>query len=185
MTPPREHLSPLITLPVPLARHWPQSGAPATVSAHRVYAQGSLALSYPLPGGLDVVPRSQARIVVRAAVVDAVPCRPDPQAWASRFLQAVVEVISSDRPLTQLVRWTSPRVYDDIQQRQQRALRHRGQLGNPRQSRHQVATVHVCQLGPEVAEVAARVTIGPRSRAMAARLDFERDRWTCTALTFG
>jgi hypothetical protein len=51
--------------------------------------------------------------------------------------------------------------------------------------RQHIASVHVCRPEQGVAEVAARVTVGQRSRAIAARLDFERGRWTCTAMTFG
>ncbi len=54
-----------------------------------------------------------------------------------------------------------------------------------RSGRHQIATVHVSRPGETSAEVAARVSTGARSRAIAARLEFHRDRWLCTALHFG
>ena len=54
-----------------------------------------------------------------------------------------------------------------------------------RSTRHHVATVHVCQISSEVAEVSGRVITGRRSRALAARLEFLQSRWTCTELVFG
>ncbi|MDT7655230.1 MAG: hypothetical protein QOI36_6645, partial [Pseudonocardiales bacterium] len=38
---------------------------------------------------------------------------------------------------------------------------------------------------PEVAEVAAHVRHGERSRAVALRLEVHRGRWVCTALELG
>jgi len=54
-----------------------------------------------LPGGADEQPKGDAdrrRMLVRA----------------HRFVQAVVEIVSGDRPCTQLVRWTDREVYDDL-----------------------------------------------------------------------
>lgn len=147
------------------------------------YTQGALALTYPLPSGLDCEPRSSALAVVTSCP-ETDGAIPNPERWAARFLQAVVEVVSSDRPLSQLARWTDPAVYADIAMRQKRVCAQRGP-STGRAIRHHVATVHLCQVTPEVAEVAARVTFGARSRALAARLDYQRERWTCTALTFG
>jgi hypothetical protein len=105
------------------------------------------------------------------------------EVWAARFLQAVVEVLASDRPLTQLIRWTDPAVYAEIARRRQllatRAAR------TSRSGRAHVATVHICHPTVETAEVSARVTTGRRSRAIAARLDLRRERWLCTAIQFG
>ena len=36
---------------------------------------------------------------------------PDPRPWAARFVQALVEIQSGDRPLSQLLRWTTAEVY--------------------------------------------------------------------------
>ncbi|MGH3503376.1 MAG: Rv3235 family protein [Nocardioidaceae bacterium] len=147
------------------------------------FTQGALALSYPMPSGLPAEPRSSALTVVRESG-DPAPAAPDARDWAARFMQAVVEVVSSDRPLTQLVRWTNTRVYDEIGRRQRRVVAHRSrQAVHPR--RQQVATVHISQPAPDSAEVAARVAVTGRSRAIAARLDFMRGRWLCTAIAFG
>ena len=143
----------------------------------RAYTQGSLALSFPAtadesqPSLTLVDPHSPARAV-------------DASAWAARFLQAVVEVVSSDRPLSQLLRWTDERVYEEIGCRKRRVALRRQATG-VKPGRQQVASVHVAQLNPATAEVAARVACGSRSRAVAARLELVRDRWLCTAITFG
>lgn len=166
---------------LPLAKHrtWQPVDSLAEAAS---YTQGALALRYPPPAGVDTDQRSTALIIVPH---DTRPAgRPSLQAWAVTFVQAVVEVIASDRPLTQLVRWTSRPVYADIARRQQAVARHRTAAGL-RPSRHHVATIRVCQPTSRSAEVAARITFGARSRAVAARLDFENDRWLCTAICFG
>lgn len=146
-------------------------------SRERTYTQGSLALSFPLdpeesqPSLTLVDPRS-AETDVEASV------------WARRFLQAVVEVVSSDRPLSQLLRWTDEHVYEEISCRKRRVTLRRQATG-VKPGRQQVASVHMAQLSPVTAEVAARVTCGGRSRAVAARLELVRNRWVCTAITFG
>jgi hypothetical protein len=147
------------------------------------YSQGSLALTFPLTPGIEAEPSLPSLSVVgaRCSADGAVP---DPEAWAARFLQAVVEVVSSDRPLTQLVRWTEASVLSDIARRRQAVAAQRNAV-HSRAGRQQVATVHVCRPHLLTAEVAARVSTGPRSRAVAARLEFQRDRWLCTALDFG
>lgn len=147
------------------------------------YSQGALALTYPLPGGLDAEPQPRGLTLLLTETGDDVEI-PDAQQWASRLIQAVVEVVSSDRPLSQLARWIDSSVYDDLARRREQVARHR-KPGHPRNGRQQVATVHVWQPSTRSAEVAARVMLGGRSRAIAARLDFHRGRWLCTALTFG
>ncbi len=146
------------------------------------YSQGALALTFPLPSGLDCEPRSTAlTLVQQGSWRSADPS--ESQVWAARFLQAVVEVLSSDRPLTQLVRWTDSVVYADIGKRRQRLAQRAAPAS--RAGRPHVATVHVCHPTDSTAEIAARVTMGGRSRAVAARLDRRNERWLCTAIQFG
>lgn len=146
------------------------------------YSQGALALSYPLPGGIPARPRSDALLLLTPR------SRGDgaggTESWAALFVQAALEVIACDRPLSQLVRWTSREVYADIARRRHLVARHRGSTGL-RPSRQQVATVHVCEPDEGCAEVAARVMLGSRSRAIAARFEYLRGRWVCTAIRFG
>jgi hypothetical protein len=139
-------------------------------------------LTFPLASGLDAEPDSAALSVVCDAGTQVIA--PDPQVWVARFLQAVVEVVASERPLTQLARWTDPQVFAEIAWRRQRVADSRAGTRS-RSGRQVVATVHISRPQRAVAEVAARVTTGGRSRAVAARLDYERERWLCTAIQFG
>lgn len=177
---------PCLTLAAhPLQRHrrW-QPIDPRLVSGEQPYTQGALALTYPMPSGLDAEPGPAVLSVVEASPGPSRPTIPAPDTWAARFLQAVVEVVSSDRPLPQLARWTDHRVFAEVSQRRQRVAIQRTAT-QARVGRQHVATVHVSRPTLAVAEVAARITVGPRSRAIAARLEFQRGRWLCTALDFG
>ncbi len=110
------------------------------------------------------------------------------QAWATRFAQAVVEVVAGHRPPGQLVRWTSRTVYRDLERRTRLAQRAAtAASGMPVQRstlRPQVRSVHVCRVGAGVAEVSVHVRHGRRSRALAVRLEAVQGRWTCTAMEF-
>ncbi|HJR24912.1 MAG TPA: Rv3235 family protein [Acidimicrobiales bacterium] len=106
-------------------------------------------------------------------------------AWAARFAQAVVEVLGGDRPLTQLVRWTSGRVYADLGRRVT-VLGRTAPAGQRRRTiRPQVRTIRVFQPTDDAAEVSVHVRYGERSRAIAARLERGRGRWQCTDLRLG
>ena len=107
------------------------------------------------------------------------------QAWAARFTQATVEVLGGDRPVAQLLRWTTARVYQDLDRRA-RILGRTAPAGMRRQTlRPQVRSVHVCLPREGVAEVSVHVQHGHRSRAIAARVERRHDRWTCVALQLG
>ncbi|MEJ7706698.1 MAG: Rv3235 family protein [Nocardioidaceae bacterium] len=169
----------------PRHRVWRPVDTAASLDRRDLYVQGSLALTYPLAGGLSSEPCSRALTVVQSSASSVVGTDiPSPETWAARFLQAVVEVVSSDRPLSQLVRWTDSRVFDDVARRRQLVSAH-SRRATVRAGRHQVATVHISRPQPDVAEIAARVKCGPRSRAIAAKLEYDRDRWQCTAIVFG
>ena len=111
--------------------------------------------------------------------------RADLDAFAQRFAAAVVEVVGGDRGPNQLLRWTSPEVYADLQRRS--ALMNRTVPGDRRvrRLRSQVRSVHVSCPTPGAVEVAIHVRRGERSRAIAARLVNRDGRWCCTALEFG
>jgi hypothetical protein len=107
------------------------------------------------------------------------------QVWAARFAQAVVEVLGGDRPLAQLVRWTSQRVYLELDRRLTILARTSSAGRRRHTARPQVRSVHVFRPTPESAEVSVHVRQGSRSRAIAARLELTRGRWQCTALQLG
>ena len=163
-------------------------GPPPVERVPLASVQGTLALE------LDFVP----------AVPPPIPAPPEPRhlsvargpsgpgrsddeltVWAHRFAQAVVEVTGGDRPVSQLLRWTTARVYQDLNRRVQIMAQTRTAPQRRRTIRPQVRSVHVFQPGPTCAEVSVHVRYGQRSRALAARLERRRGAWTCTVLQLG
>lgn len=122
---------------------------------------------------------------------------------ARGFAQALVEIISGDRTLTQLVRWTTAEVYEELHHRVHTLATcplPAAHPSVPRRRRPRVASVHVSQPRDRVAEVAARVDHGARSTALALRLErrvgarrvcaggavrrVAEERWVCTAVSW-
>jgi hypothetical protein len=162
--------------------------------------QGTLALSFVLPSGVPAVPQQppELRLVCRgpdaepeagkeADTVDFGPqptrreVLPEPRSWAGRVVQAIVEVLAGVRPVSQLVRWTTAEVYDEISSRVAPLRSHVEQLA----PRGVVRSVHVTEPADGVAEVCALVRRGARSTAVALRLEGMDGRWQCTALELG
>ena len=116
------------------------------------------------------------------------PVRRGLEQWAGRYVQAAVEIVGGDRPVTQLLRWSSREVYDNLDRRAQlvaRAGRHQPGQGRVQPVRPRVVGVHTCFLSRGTVEISAHVRYGERSRAVAARFVRARDdRWCCTALEF-
>jgi hypothetical protein len=154
--------------------------------------QGTLALAFALPGGVPAVPTAPAplRLVPTRAEDDSAPRPtsrrelPDPRVWAGRLSQAVLEVLSGDRPVAQLVRWTSAEVYADLQRRVVVAARIRPPHLRDG-CRAAVRSVHVCEPEDGVAEVTTVVARSARTSAVALRLEGLDGRWRCTALELG
>jgi len=147
--------------------------APAPVPMASV--QGTLALDYgsavqsSRTPDLRVVPGDRAEL----------------EAFAHRFASAVVEVIGGDRGPSQLLRWTTERVYADLQRRSALLARTTPGDRRVRRLRSQVRSVHVFCPSAEAAEISVHVRHGERSRAIAARIEQIDGRWCCTALQFG
>ncbi|MCE1178892.1 MAG: Rv3235 family protein [Micrococcales bacterium] len=142
------------------------------------YVQGALAVDFARqPGEEEPTP------VRRPA-----PDLPSPREWSAHLAQALVEVMAGARPCVQVLRWTSPEVYAVVSRRGAVAAR-RGaaRRGPARTYRARVRSVHVCEPADGVAEVAAVVLDGTRVRALAMRLEADRDRgrWQVTALQVG
>ena len=109
------------------------------------------------------------------------------EAWAHRFAQAAVEIAGGDRPVSQLVRWTAPDVYQDLARRAQlvrAAVAREPHSGRVQQVRPYVESVHACWLSDDVAEVSVRARHGHRSRAVAIRFEKRSDRWLAVAMEF-
>ena len=179
--PPRRPPSPRDRLAT-VTRLAPADGRRETVPVATV--QGTLALDLglarsELPAGAPTTP--ELRLVGDAAS----PEHREVQAWAARFAQATVEVLGGDRPLAQLLRWTTARVYADLDRRVRILGRTAPAPQRLRTVRPQVRSVHVFQPEPTCAEVSVHVRHGHRSRAIAARLELRDQRWRCVALQLG
>ena len=147
--------------------------APAPVPMASV--QGTLALDY---GTSVQSARGPDLRVLPGARVEL-------EAFAHRFASAVVEVIGGDRGPSQLLRWTTQRVYSDLQRRAALLAHTTPGDRRVRRLRSQVRSVHVFCPSPEAAEISVHVRHGERSRAIAARIEHLDGRWCCTALEFG
>lgn len=140
------------------------------------WVQGTLALSLADPDA-DVPPDP----------VHAVADRSQVDSWAGRFAQAATEIAGGNRPVTQLLRHTTPGVYADLARRAQLVA---SAVGVPtgqgllQAVRPVVESVHTCWVGAGVVEASARVRYGARSRAVAFRLEHRQGRWITTALEF-
>jgi hypothetical protein len=139
-------------------------------------AQGLLALDF--GPGPDLPSRPNLRLVTGD--------EPDLNGFATRFAQAIVEVIGGDRSVYQLMRWTTDDVYEDLYRRSS-TLQRAAATGDPRRRRlrAQVRSVHLSSPIPNVAEVSIHVRHGRRSRAIAVRIERVEGRWRCSAIEFG
>jgi len=170
--------------------HAPQL-IPAAVPLASV--QGTLALDLDPRRDPPPVPTGRAGFADRAepSGADVIPIdrhrRRELERWAWRYSQAAVEIVGGDRPVSQLLRWTTREVYDDLTRRAQlvaRAGGHRPGEAQVQPVRPVVAGVHSCFVGADVAEVSVHVRYGRRSRALAARFVQLDGRWQCNALEF-
>jgi hypothetical protein len=137
--------------------------------------QGTLALDY--DRDVRSSPSPDLRLVAGG--------RAELEAFAHRFACAVVEVVGGDRGPSQLLRWTSEKVYADLQRRSTLLAGTTPGDRRVRRLRSQVRSVHLFCPSPEAAEVSVHVRHGERSRAIAARIELVSGRWCCTALQFG
>ena len=106
---------------------------------------------------------------------------PDATRWARQMAQVIVEVLSGQRPATQLLRWTVPEVYDEVRSRTTPP----SASGTAPLRRPRVGTVRVCQPADGVAEAAAVVHGLQRARAVAMRLEGQDGRWRVTVFQAG
>lgn len=169
--------------------------------AAAIDGQLALPLDWRLPNGLPAQPPAPRRLrlvtdsdaadaaeaTAAAATATATGERPDlppPAPWAGRLATAVLEVAAGERPPSQLLKWTTPAIYNDLARRFAVAARR----GNGRPGRPQcrsVHSVHASQVRPGVVEVCAVVSGATRSRAVAIRLEALKGRWIATAVEIG
>ena len=96
----------------------------------------------------------------------------------------MVQTLTGRRAVGQLERWLSEPVLAEVAY----LARTRARTGNPGAGPGLTATVVSVRVQlprPTVAEVAVHLRVGPRSQAMALRLEALGDRWLCTALERG
>ena len=115
-----------------------------------------------------------------------VACLPEPREWATRFVQAAVEVAAGLRPAGQLVRWTTGDVQATLARRHQIAARLR-RPSNPGGAAHRARVRTVLASCPcdGVLEVSAVVQDHERVRAVALRMEGVQSRWRVTAFELG
>lgn len=113
------------------------------------------------------------------------PTLPEARAWARQLVQAVSEVLAGDRPISQLVRFTDDAVFNDLNRRVRLLGLTTTATTRGTKERSAVRSIRVYIPVAQVAEVAAHVRHGDRSRAIALRMEVRRNRWICTALELG
>jgi hypothetical protein len=151
--------------------------------------QGTLALDLgPRLDVPEVAPSAETGVGVGLDVVrvDLVRRRRFEQ-HAVRIGAAVVEVVGGDRPVSQVLRWTTPEVYQDLARRAHlvaSAVGRRPGVGGIQSVRPQLVAAHTSFVTQHCAEVSLHVRYGQRSRAVAARFELIRDRWQVSALEF-
>ena len=107
---------------------------------------------------------------------------PEPEPFVAKIAQAVVEVISGQRPATQLIRHTSPTVYSLLARRALVSTRRlRGEARRPAVVRR----IRLCEPADGVIEACAVVVSHGRVRALAFRLEGLDGRWLMTQVAVG
>ncbi|MGW5193938.1 Rv3235 family protein [Kribbella sp. NPDC004138] len=161
------------------------AGAKAT--SVKTTAAGTTARTTP---GTTPATTATKEAVAKVARPGGVPGReaprlPEVRAWSARLAQAISEVLAGDRPISQLVRFADDAVFMELNRRV-RLLGLNSTAGTRgAKEKSVVRSVRVFMPEPFIAEVAAHVRHGSRSRAVAFRLEVRRNRWVCTALELG
>jgi hypothetical protein len=132
------------------------------------------------------VPRPSSAAQHRAVVREADPPRTAVM-FADAALRRVLEVIDRRRPVAQLRPLVAPALIDTVIELSRSSRNRNGRT----RGADTVARLHRIRLrmvdgteGTE-AEVFGTYTIGPRVRALAARIELYRDRWRIVALQIG
>ncbi|GAB3091824.1 Rv3235 family protein [Isoptericola nanjingensis] len=110
---------------------------------------------------------------------------PDPTAQCCTVVRAAVEVLRGERPATQLARWVTPQVRDQLAERARIGLA-RAPLRDEEAHRPvQVRRVRLVRLGDDVAEATVVLDDDGRVRAAAVRLEARRGTWRVAVLEVG
>jgi hypothetical protein len=136
----------------------------------RQVRQDPLPLAFDSPGGLPAVPDA-------ALPAPDDPAVGNPERWAARFAQALVETLAGIRSPAQLAAWTTRPVHGLVERRARLAI-----PGGPRP---RLGRVHLCLPTSEVVEAGLAMHAAGRARALAFRLEARDGRWVCTELELG
>lgn len=150
--------------------------------------QGTLALDHlPLldPPALDLVaPGTPAGDWIAVPA----PLRAHLEQWTRRHFQAAVEIVAGDRPISQLARWCSPEVHQDLLRRSLLVARAGGHVAGQGRAgeviRPAVVSTRLQVVAMDCFEASAHLRYGARSRALAGRFEWRRNRWVNVALDF-
>ncbi|MBE1877375.1 Rv3235 family protein [Myceligenerans pegani] len=113
------------------------------------------------------------------------PELPDPTALVCRVARAAIEVLRGERPASQLARWTTAQVYDQLVARERLLSGTRAGRPRPVAPRVGVRRVRLVRLGTASAEATVVLHDGERVRAAAVRLEGRRGTWKVTCLELG
>ena len=164
----------------PATQDWrrPRSSA----GAQRVGVQGTLALAFHVGRGVPAVPVPPRPLAGTARAAPGAG-RAEARRWAAMLVQGVVEALTGDRPLSQLSRWTTLEVYEQLQWQ---CGRTRGSAAlRAERTKARVSSVHVFEPTASVAEVCATIRLTDRAQALALRMESHGEAWRCTAIAFG
>lgn len=106
----------------------------------------------------------------------------DPHPFVAKMAQAIIEVISGQRPAPQLIRHTTPPIYEVLARRALVSTR-RQSAGGRRAAI--VRRIRLCEPVDGVVEASAVVIAHGRVRALALRAEGLDGRWIITQLTIG
>lgn len=140
------------------------------------------------PLDISVVPRTSLPLISVSRPTGEPRSLTALETWIGQIVQAIVEIVGGDRPLTQAVRWTSPRVYQQLGRR----TAHLGKVGSyapgvgrVQRVRPRVTGVTSSSIDHGIVEAAVTIRTGQRARAVAVRFEQSDGRWICTVLDFG
>jgi hypothetical protein len=143
-------------------------------------------------GGAPMSAAQEALALAAPPDDEVVPALPPPAApvvpaadreWAARFVHAATEVASGQRSASQLVRWTTPDVQQNLQRRAALAGRARS-AGIYRAGKPFVRSLRMSVVASGY-EVTAVVGDLDRFHAVAMRMQDLDGRWRVTALEIG
>lgn len=131
-----------------------------------------------------VTPVPGRPLVDDTAAGEPAPQPADPTALCCSVVRAAVEVLRGERPASQVARWVTPQVHDQLARRA-RLLRKRATEDARGARPVTVRRVRTVRLGPGAAEATVVLEDSGRVRAAAARLEAHRGAWRVTVLELG